>query len=261
MIQALFRAVLTDAVSCLHEPSVFASTKQEREHRVRTVLGINYPATLVQYLSTVDAERWAKDLIAVLPVVARRESRLLPTVRGSTSASHGLRFTLPPGFTELGFSSEMVSDLEAVLNAALPEEQSASPNSFVEAVQQACVMELSEQLLGSTAEQAPASVLDRWMADIRSQGTEQTVLRAIQHWIATDREVPAPLVQSPLPMDGAVRSAIRAALAAKYPGSVTCFEVERSLAGGIRVFVGGVMHDASWISQAEHSLEQLHVLS
>lgn len=261
MIQALFRAVLIDAVTCLHEPSVFASTKHAREHQVHTVLGSSYPATLVQYLSTVDVERWAKDLAAVLPVVARRESRLLPTVRGSASASHERRFTLPTGFAELGFSVEMASDLEAVLNAALPEEQSVSPNGFVEAVQRACVMELPERLLGSTAEQAPSSALGRWIMEVGSQGTEQAVLRALQQWIATDREVPAPLVQTPLPMDETVRSSIRAALAVKYPESVACFEVERSLAGGIRVFVGGVMHDASWISQAEHSLEQLHVQS
>ncbi len=261
MIQALFRAVLKDAITCLHEKAIFASTKQPREQRVRAALGVSYPTGLVDYLSTVDAEHWAKDLVAVLPVVARRDSRLVPSIQLPAEASHGPRFALPPGFADLGFSPEMVSDLEAVLNAALPEEQQRARNGFVEAVQQACVVEIPEQLLGSVVGKDVTSSLDQWMREVRAQSTEQAVLRAIQQWIATDRGVPSPLVQTPLPLDESVRSTIRAALAVRYPASVTCFEVERSLAGGIRVFVGGVMHDASWISQAEHSLEQLHVLS
>lgn len=62
-------------------------------------------------------------------------------------------------------------------------------------------------------------------------------------------ETPVIVVQSARPVPGNVRSLIREELQKKYPHSIPVFSINTDLLGGIRLFVNGNVHDASWRSK------------
>lgn len=67
------------------------------------------------------------------------------------------------------------------------------------------------------------------------------------------------VVQSPLTLSAEQRVAIRAALAAKFPEAYPTFSVDKSLLGGIRLFINGKLIDRSWQHTVRHLLQSLSI--
>ncbi len=57
------------------------------------------------------------------------------------------------------------------------------------------------------------------------------------------------LVQSPIKLEAAMKDDIREHLVKKYPNSSPVFVVNKTLIGGLRIYIDGKTEDLSWISK------------
>lgn len=68
---------------------------------------------------------------------------------------------------------------------------------------------------------------------------------------------PLIIVQTATPLDIAERAKIHDELAAQYPGMFIRFQVFPDLAGGMRIFVNGVLTDASWQNRLHRIISRI----
>ncbi len=74
MVTDLFGSIVADTLSAVRSEAFFALDRGAREARLRDALGAEYPVSIMEWLAVTDAERFASDVLALLPSLGSRTS-------------------------------------------------------------------------------------------------------------------------------------------------------------------------------------------
>lgn len=104
------------------------------------------------------------------------------------------------------------------------------------------------------------TVLIKTLKALRSECTPRFLEARFQELITTVFPTSTiTVIQSPLTLSQKQRKAIRASLSEKYPEAFPTFSVDKSLLGGIRLFINGKLIDRSWQHTVHHLLQSLSI--
>lgn len=275
-MRKLLAAAVQDVLRVGREEAFFLLSPAMRTKRVRQTLGEGYPQELREYLSTCEVPTFVSDIRELLPYLTRshgvmgrlaeREESLrdlIDTVE--LPQARGVRSTREEALQVEGveLSKEFLSDVRRALFDIVATEglkTARTANALVTAWTDVCAQDV-RSLLEAEQPPEPVSALHAAIAQIFVERRTESALRALQQFVAQERHVPAPVIQTPVPLPEEERNALRSTLAKEYPGAVVIFEVERSLAGGVRFFVNGTMSDMSWMTGATHTLQRIRAVS
>ncbi len=248
MLVTLLSAFVKDTVSVGRNQAFFASPEQGRRARIKEHLGEFYPAALQDYLAKISAEDFMSDIESLLPTLTSKH-RPGDQLVISPRRSHVSKIRLE---TEAGaLSPETASDLQSFFQTLVqPDDADIPPNQLLLAIYQVLTQEVAsaidqQQAWKSQPESQAAQVLQQCIAS--NQTTQLS--REIQVFIQSQQGISSPTVQSPIEITAAQKQEMRAQLQRQYPGSFPIFELEPSLAGGLRIFHQGALLDQSWITQ------------
>lgn len=267
LIGALAKDLL---VAVRRDESFFELSAAKRRDVVTSVLGDAYPEALVRYATQVSAQQFMADIQALLPALT--QSHGVPGHLANTDAQQlratGYTFDIPSvkasskkaesklDVQHVALSEEFYSDVRALLASYAQEQQEKTPNAFIEAVLDACSQDIA-QAIDTQAPPTGATEYARLLQRVMNTYEETELTRGIQAMIATQRAIPSVVVQTPLALEPQERAQMREDLLKRVPGSFPLFEVEASLVGGVRVFIGGQLQDESLFTRVAALLRRI----
>lgn len=270
MLIALLSAFLKDVVTVARVEAFFTLSRAKREAEVKRVLGAEYPEAIKEYLATVSDDSFATDVQALLPVITSSHGvpgHLLESTKQGSLEGYRLDLPAPQAPTSkktvdpaaVTLSQEFLSDVRAVLQEIVRDAQTERRlNGFVQALAAAFSAEVATAFdqghAWKSTEPSQASIM---LERIVRTDNAVEVAREIQQFLQEQCSIASPTIQSPVPLSSSEREAMRASLRERYPGSFPLFEVEPSLAGGLRMFYKGALIDESWITHIAQAFVHL----
>ncbi len=270
MLIALLSAFLKDVVTVARVEAFFALPRAKREAEVKRVLGAEYPEAIKEYLATVSDDSFATDVQALLPVITSSHGvpgHLLESTKQGSLEGYRLDLPAPQAPTSkktvdpaaVTLSQEFLSDVRAILQEIVRDAQTERRlNGFVQALAAAfsaeVAMAFDQGHAWKSTEPSQASIM---LERIVRTDNAVEVAREIQQFLQEQCSIASPTIQSPVPLSSSEREAMRASLRERYPGSFPLFEVEPSLAGGLRMFYKGALIDESWITHIAQAFVHL----
>lgn len=271
MMLSLIGAIAKDLlVAVRRDESFFELSSAKRAEVLSAALGKEYPQAVIAYASAVSAEGFMSDIRALLPALTQSHGVPGHLVSTETTSTHNssYSFDIPKvsaratkqasqlQVSSVALSDEFYSDVRAFLTHVAQEQQEHLPNALVEAILDACVADIAHVIDRRTPPMSDTQYAHHMQ---RVMGTYQEIefTRAIQAMLASKRQVPSVVVQTPLALEPQERAQMRADLLERVPGSFPLFEVEASLVGGVRVFVGGQLQDESLFTRVAALLRRI----
>lgn len=271
MVVTLLSSIIRDTLNVVREPAFFELSKNARRSRLESALGEGYPMAMIEYGSTVEADLFRQDIEPLVAFfarggetvhLARLEERLgivradretvdrveIGAVSDSSAKRTGSKSVKLDPFS-VPLSQEFYSDLGAFLREVGEEKAKRQRSPCLDAFVQVLMSEVAQALdIGAVdflkGDTAFKHALGSLVRDERSVELGQDV----QEFIHERTGVVSSTIQSPIPLLPEGKQEMRKELVERYPGSFPVFQIERSLAGGLRLFHGGTMMDRSWMT-------------
>lgn len=270
MLIALLSAFLKDVVTVARVEAFFTLSRAKREAEVKRVLGAEYPEAIKEYLATVSDDSFATDVQALLPVITSSHGvpgHLLESTKQGSLEGYRLDLPAPQAPTSkktvdpaaVTLSQEFLSDVRAVLQEIVRDAQTERRlNGFVQALATAFSVEVASAFdQGQAWKSAQPTQAQAMLARVVQTDNAVEIAREIQQFLQDQCSIASPTIQSPVPLSSSEREAMRASLRERYPGSFPLFEVEPSLAGGLRMFYKGALIDESWMTHIAQAFVHL----
>jgi len=218
MLLELSTAIITDLAKILKEDSGFMSASAEKRlEGIHHHYGQTYPHSISEYMSTVTAEEFMKDVKAVLEF----------------GKDEGIE-------KECGVYEAVAAYLSKEFGRKLDELDS---RFFFEGLAKR-QEKLSHLFPGK-------SFFSHFMREIFVEGTYQELAENAYIALKTVKDIPTILVQSPVELETALKKEIRENFFEKYSYSFAEFQINPQVIGGMRVFIDGKLMDDSWLSKIQ----------
>lgn len=270
MLSTLLSAFLKDAVTAVRTEAFFEHPAVARKKLVEECLGAAYPRAMRSYLTEVSVESFVQDVKSLLPLLTSSHGILGHLVDSTQDASVleypidlpsevVLKSKQQKGDIYAGFSPEFLSDIRAVLQEVTRHSTTAiREHGFIHAFAGALSEEVALVLDGQPVwkESKPTEAAQRLAALVQNHRVDE-LTNEIQRFLKEQCGIDSPVIQSPMELGLADKQEMRKALLDRYPGSVPSFQVEPSLAGGLRLFYKGELLDESWMTHIARAFAHL----
>ncbi|MDP3985191.1 MAG: hypothetical protein Q8P82_00345 [bacterium] len=222
MTVPIFAGFLSDMVQAARETNYPDHDERDRGNLFRKVVGAQYPDELVEYVKTQDASLFLTDITALVAL------------------THGRSNTLPATPLTDALILFFLRTVQPIVHAF--------PSTFFGQTFEHRAIELQHIFPGKNA-------LSDSLRQILSTSSYHTIITHLRKSLRVLGQSNEVLVQLPRELSSEERRTLSKSLRTTFPDQMITLLVERSLAGGIRFFANGVLHDGSWRARVQRILK------